>query len=98
LETVWVLGSKSGYNWNRALVLERLRHLMGVPNIYTEDSQNVVKALEWYEQGMDFADALHLSGSIVQEKFATFDKGFINSAQKLQTEVTIEELGDKVKE
>ena len=46
LETVWVLSSKSGYNWNRALVLERLRHLMGVPNIYTEDLENVVKAFE----------------------------------------------------
>jgi predicted nucleic-acid-binding protein len=29
LELVWVLGSKSGYDLSRELVLERVRHILG---------------------------------------------------------------------
>ena len=64
LGLVWVLSSPAGYNLPRKTVHERLLHLLGLPCIETEDAANVAQALTWYMKGMDFADALHLSGSI----------------------------------
>ncbi len=36
LELVWVLSSKKGYNLSREIVVERIRHLVGLENITTE--------------------------------------------------------------
>jgi predicted nucleic-acid-binding protein len=73
LEVVWVLSSKTGYNLPRETVVSKIRHLLRLPNVTMEDLANVVLALEWYEEGMDFADALHLSSSLNASGFATFD-------------------------
>jgi predicted nucleic-acid-binding protein len=37
LELVWVLVSKSGYGLSRKQVLERVRHILGLPNIVMQD-------------------------------------------------------------
>jgi predicted nucleic-acid-binding protein len=73
LELVWVLSSSSGYNLTRKIVTERLRHIMGLPTIDTEDAVQVAQAINWYEKGMDFADALHLASSCEVKGFATLD-------------------------
>ena len=73
LELVWVLSSSSGYNLTRKVVTERLRHIMGLPSIDTEDAVQVAQAINWYEKGMDFADALHLASSCEVKGFATLD-------------------------
>jgi len=73
LELVWVLSSSSGYNLTRKVVTERLRHIMGLPTIHTEDAVQVAQAINWYEKGMDFADALHLASSCEVKGFATLD-------------------------
>lgn len=73
LEMAWVLSSPSGYALRRETVVERLRHILGLPTITTEDAVQVAQALEWYEKGMDFADALHLASSCDQKGFATMD-------------------------
>ncbi|MBU4371741.1 MAG: type II toxin-antitoxin system VapC family toxin [Syntrophaceae bacterium] len=73
LELVWVLSSSSGYNLTRKVVTERLRHIMGLPTIDTEDVVQVAQAINWYEKGMDFADALHLASSCKMKGFATLD-------------------------
>lgn len=73
LELVWVLSSSSGYNLTRKVVTERLRHIMGLPTIDTEDTVQVAQAINWYEKGMDFADALHLASSCEVKGFATLD-------------------------
>jgi predicted nucleic acid-binding protein len=40
-------------------------------------------ALEWHEEGLDFADALHLSSSSHCSEFLTFDdKRFARRARK----------------
>ncbi|HBG04779.1 MAG: twitching motility protein PilT [Geobacteraceae bacterium GWC2_58_44] len=83
LELVWVLSSSAGYNLPRETVHERLLHMLGLSCIETEEPANVAQALTWYVKGMDFADALHLSGSVELSGFATFDRKFASTADKL---------------
>lgn len=73
LELAWVLSSSSGYNLTRKVVTERLRHILGLPSMDTEDAVQVAQAIDWYEKGMDFADALHLASSCDVKGFATMD-------------------------
>lgn len=73
LELAWVLSSSSGYNLTRQVVVERLRHILGLPTIDTEDAVQVAQAICWYENGMDFADALHLASSCKMIGFATMN-------------------------
>lgn len=81
LETEWVL--RGGYGLPPAEVVRLLRALLGLPDLATEDPQRIAGALEWHEGGIDFADALHLSGSIGAERFATFDEKLVKAAKKL---------------
>jgi len=83
LELVWVLASKSGYGLSRKQVLERVIHILGLPNVVMQDSENVAIALDWYKAGMDFADALHLASSSNLTAFATFDKKMSKKGDKL---------------
>ena len=85
LEVVWVLSSPSGYNLPRNVVHERLLHVLGLSCIEVEDAVNVAQALNLHFKGMDFADALHLSGSSGLSGFATFDRKFAVLAKKLNT-------------
>jgi predicted nucleic-acid-binding protein len=74
LELVWVLSSSTGYNLPRNIVVERLRHILGLPTIEPEDALAVAQAIDWYEQGLDFADALHLASSSLPDGLATMDR------------------------
>lgn len=80
LEAAWVMGSKRGYALEPASVAERLRHIAGLPTVVVEHAQEVARAIDWHEAGMDFADALHLALS-GEAGLATFDQGidaFVN--------------------
>ncbi|MGE0873731.1 MAG: type II toxin-antitoxin system VapC family toxin [Burkholderiales bacterium] len=81
LETEWVL--RGGYGLPRADVVRLLRALLGLPQLSTEDPRRVASALAWHEAGIDFADALHLAGSVSSERFATFDAKLVKAAKKL---------------
>ncbi len=83
LEVAWVLSSPNGYNLSRNLVHERLLHVLGLSCIEVEDAANVAQALNLYSAGMDFAGALHLSGSAELSGFATFDRKFASLAKKM---------------
>ena len=83
LELVWVLSSPSGYGLPRKVVVERLRHILGLPTVETEDAIQVSQAISWYEQGMDFADALHLASTEDAAGFATMDGRLAGKASKL---------------
>lgn len=41
--------------------------------------------VNWHQQGMGFADALHLASSLNAKKFASFDKKFLKKAKVLNT-------------
>ncbi|MGA2152407.1 MAG: type II toxin-antitoxin system VapC family toxin [Geobacteraceae bacterium] len=89
LELVWVLSSPSGYGLQRKGVVERLRHILGLPTIDCENAFQVAQALEWYEHGMDFADALHLASSAELDGFATLDDKMARKAAQLSDKPNI---------
>lgn len=57
------------------------RVLLETENTVIETAEAIGHAVDWYAQGADFADALHLaaSGSAVMH---TFDRDFCNSARE----------------
>jgi predicted nucleic-acid-binding protein len=83
LETQWVLNY--AYAINKADIISGFQKLLGLPNIYPENSETVTQAISWYEQGLDFADALHLASSRGSDKFATFDVAFEKKARKVSS-------------
>lgn len=83
LETQWVL--HYAYAINEADIIAGFQKLLGLSNVYPENSETVTQAISWYEQGLDFADALHLASSGGSDKFATFDTAFAKKAQKVSS-------------
>lgn len=99
LEVVWVLSSKRGYALPKELVIDRIRHILALPRVYTESLEEISWALEWYTKGMDFADALHLASSLrTGERFATFDKDLVRQARLLKVSQSILWLSERFKE
>lgn len=72
LETAWVLGSL--YGFEEEAIRKALLKLLGLDNVHAEDEPAVAAALSLAQQGMDLADALHLSSRPADAAFATFDK------------------------
>ena len=72
LETEWVL--RFSYELSRPVILNALKSSVGLPQVTVEDSPAVAEALDLFETGMDFADALHLASSREAAHFATFDE------------------------
>ena len=78
LETEWVL--RRLYRVPRATVVSSLRKLSGLGNVELEQPLMAAQTLQWCEDGMDLADALHLAPSHGASKFATFDEQMKKSA------------------
>jgi predicted nucleic-acid-binding protein len=78
LETEWVLRAR--YGKSREDLLAFFRALLETENTILETLEAVALAVDWYAQGADFADALHLAacGSAVMH---TFDRGFCKQAR-----------------
>lgn len=74
LETAWVLGYS--YELDRASIAAALHRLFGLPNVQLRDAAELALALEWYDGGLDFADALHLAQSTHCTRLLTFDRRF----------------------
>jgi predicted nucleic-acid-binding protein len=79
LEAEWVL--RSAYGFEPARVAEAFRGLAGLPTIMVEDPARLAQALDWMRQGMDFADALHLSKAEGCTAFLSFDRTLAKVAQ-----------------
>lgn len=79
LETEWVLRSR--YGKSRSDLLAFFSALLETENTVIESAEAIAHAVEWYAQGADFADALHLAvcGSAVMH---TFDQGFCKAARE----------------
>lgn len=82
LETEWVLRSR--YHKSRNELLAFFRALLETDNTVIEDAEAINDAVNWYAQGADFADALHLAtcGSAVMQ---TFDREFCKAARESGT-------------
>lgn len=81
LETEWVL--RSVYKFPATDISGAIRRLLGMASIEVEAPQDVALALDWFEQGMDFADALHLARARHCEAMDTFDTRFIKTATRI---------------
>lgn len=82
LEAEWVL--RSAYSFEAGAILGFFRALLGLPNVTVDQSMAVADALAAYEQGLDFADALHLAFSADAQSFATFDARLIRQARRMR--------------
>jgi predicted nucleic-acid-binding protein len=78
LETEWVL--RAGYRFRPPDIRRFLRALLGLPGVTTHDPIRIARALDSYDSGLDFADALHLALSDRADTFATFDALLIRRA------------------
>jgi predicted nucleic-acid-binding protein len=87
LETEWVL--RSIYRFERGAILEGITRLFGLPGVEIEDRPAVARALDWYRQGLDFADALHLASIGRAEAFATFDRALQRKARSVAGTVPV---------
>lgn len=81
LETEWVL--RSGYGFATGQLVRALRDFAGLPGITLEDPQLAARALDWTEQGLDFADALHLGGAQGCTAFMSFDRRLAKVAARV---------------
>lgn len=91
LETEWVLRAR--YQKTRAQLHEFFCALLETDNAVIETVEAVGQALDWYAQGADFADALHLAacGTAVMH---TFDRDFCKAARNagVAPEVRVREV------
>ena len=69
------------YGYQPGDVVRALRAFGGLPTVTIEDAALVAEALDHAEQGMGFADALHLGKSMHCEGFATYDRKLVKAAQ-----------------
>jgi predicted nucleic-acid-binding protein len=81
LETEWVL--RSGYGFATGRIVQALRAFAGLPGVTLEDPQLAARALDWAEQGLDFADGLHLGRARGCTAFMSFDRKLAKAAARL---------------
>lgn len=81
LETQWVL--RFAYDFSRQEICTALRKLFGLPNVHLKHEFLIAQALSWHEQGLDFADSLHLALCQNIPTLKTFDEKFIKQSQGL---------------
>jgi predicted nucleic-acid-binding protein len=81
LEFEWVM--RGFYDMPKTAIARVLRALLSIEHISFEDRSAHLLALHGFEQGLDFADALHLSSSSRASEFATFDRKLAKRAKAL---------------
>lgn len=69
-----------------------LRALASIPNVTLEDRDAVLVALDGFDRGLDFADALHVARSTRASTFATFDRRLAKRAQGMALMPAVEIL------
>jgi predicted nucleic-acid-binding protein len=80
LETGWVL--RSLYEFEEQTIRDAFIKLLGLRNVHVEDESSIAAALELTSDGIEFADAMHLSSRPEGVKFVSFDKSFIRRAKR----------------
>mgnify|MGYP003391165631 CR=1 FL=1 len=80
MECEWVL--RASYRLDAALIAASFRDLLALENIEALDPVLTQQALQAYEAGLDFADALHAAQRRDGERFVTFDRLLARRAPK----------------
>lgn len=78
MECEWVL--RSAYALDAKLIAESFRALLALEHIDALDPLPTQRALQGYEAGLDFADAIHATQRPAGVTFATFDKPLVRRA------------------
>jgi predicted nucleic-acid-binding protein len=79
LELEWVM--RGFYKLPAKEISRVLRALASIEHITLEDRAAVLVAVDAFDKGLDFADALHLARSSRAAGFATFDKRLAKQAK-----------------
>jgi predicted nucleic-acid-binding protein len=79
----WVL--RSAYKLEVTYICKVIHAILGLANVVVEDGSAIFQALKWYEQGLDFADGLHLASAKQVDQFIIFDEKFCRQANLLKT-------------
>ncbi len=82
LETEWVL--RYAYEFSPDAIVQAFRKLLGLPQVSVGNAQKMRRIIDWHEQGIDFADAMHLASCESEgcSELVTFDKRFVKQAKK----------------
>ena len=83
LETEWVL--RFAYHFKPIQIRSAFVKLFGLSNVHPNHSPSIKMALDWYERGLDFADALHLAQSQHCHAMLTFDQRFIQRSTEISS-------------
>ena len=87
LELEWVL--RSLYGHAPGAIAAAIEGLISAPDAEIEDVAAVRRAVAWFRQGIDFADALHLASSGHVDAFLTFDNSLRRRASALGAKPTV---------
>jgi len=90
LELEWVL--RGLYELAAKDISKVLRALASIPHVTLEDRDSVLLALDAFDKGLDFADALHVVRASRASSFVTFDRRLVKRAQSLGLPVRVEPL------
>ncbi|MBB3963345.1 type II toxin-antitoxin system VapC family toxin [Rhizobium metallidurans] len=82
LETEWVLRSR--YSFGRPRIIALFQAMLLSENFIFAERERVIRTLEAFSNGIDFADAFHIS------TFITFDRNLVKLAQKHMNSVSVE--------
>jgi predicted nucleic-acid-binding protein len=90
LEFEWVM--RGFYGLPLRDIARVLRALASIEHITLEDRGAVLVALDAFDKGLDFADALHVARSSRASAFATFDQRLVKRAKSLELRRPVELL------
>ena len=90
LELEWVM--RGFYELPRRDIARVLRALASIEHIKLEDRDAVLVAVDAFDKGLDFANALHLARSSRVSGFATFDQRLAKRAKGLALTPPVELL------
>lgn len=87
LKLEWVL--RAAYRVKPADIHRSLLQILGLPMVIAESAGQVAAALDFFSQGYDFADAMHLASSDKAQVFYTFDEQFIHKGSDAEPPVKV---------
>ena len=80
LKAEWVL--RSAYGFDRTQIAGAFRRFLGLPQVAPDAPAAIAQALDAYDAGLDFADALHLAATPQADSFFTFDRRLARAARE----------------
>jgi predicted nucleic-acid-binding protein len=87
VEFEWVM--RGVYGQSRAAIAAAIETILVTANVEVEDAAAVTRAVDWFRQGLDLADAVHLASSGHADWFVTFDAAMRRRSKILATKPAV---------